>query len=162
MTETQVKQNRYNQAQNIVPAAMVSVVDKAPASIPDPSVGNASPVQFVVRHKITPESRAQALVVKTHCVTVFLALMTGSIMYILQLYPLHWATLAIFMLWLGLASLEWLAAFCLLAKLNWRETPLAIEWHRTNGMLDLMRREQKARLMKMYGLTVDEVKEMDR
>jgi hypothetical protein len=84
------------------------------------------------------------------------------LMYALQLYPLSWHGIAIFMLWLALASIEWLAAFAMLAVLDWRETPSALEWKRTDGYLHLMKREQNARLMTMYGLTVDQLKEIDR
>jgi hypothetical protein len=58
--------------------------------------------------------------------------------------------------------MEWLGAFVVLAMLDWKETPSAIEWQRTNGYLDLMKREQKARLMKLYGLTMDEIERLDK
>ncbi len=163
MTETQTRPNYYTQEQRFVKAEIVPTAHKIPNSITDPyAAGNVSPVQFIVKHEVTPESRAKAMVTKTHQVTIFLALMTGAAMYVMQLYPLHWATLTIFMLWLALASLEWLAAFALLAVLDWKETPSALEWKRSEDYMDLMRREQKARLMTVYGLSADEVKELDR
>ena len=163
MTKTQTRPNYYNQEQRLVRAEIVPAAHKTPSNITDPyTAGNTSPVQLVVKHEVTPESRAKAMAYKTHQVTVFLALLTGAAMYIMQLYPRHWAMWSIFLLWLVLASLEWLAAFVLLAMLDWRETPSAIEWRRTDGYLDLMKREQKARLIALYGLTVNEVKELDR
>ncbi len=150
-------------ARNFVQAEIVPQVRAVPSTIVDPYAGNnASPVQYVVRHEVTPESRARAMTMKTHQVSVFLALLTGALMYVAQLYPLHWATLPIVLLWLALASLEWLAAFVALAVLDWRETPSAIEWKRTDGYLQLMKREQSARLMKLYGLTLDEIERLDK
>lgn len=163
MNETQTKPNYYNQEQRLVRAEIVPTAHKVPGAITDPyAAGNVSPVQYLVKHEVTPESRAKAMAYKTHQISVFLALLTGAAMYVMQLYPLHWAVFPIFMLWLALASLEWLAAFALLALLDWKETPSALEWKRTEGYMDLMKREQKARLMTVYGLSADEVKELDR
>jgi hypothetical protein len=160
--EEQVALGLIRPATNFVRAEVVPQVKNVPATIVDPYAGsNASPVQYVVRHEVTPESRARAMTMKTHQVSVFLALLTGALMYVAQLYPLHWHTLPIVLLWLALASLEWLAAFFVLAVLDYRETPSAIEWKRTDGYLSLMKREQSARLMKLYGLTLDEIKRLD-
>ena len=62
-----------------------------------------------------------------------------------------------FLLWLLLASGEWLLCFVLLAILDWRETPSAVQWRLTEGYLALMRREQTARLMTMYGVDPKEL-----
>ncbi len=150
-------------ARNFVAAEIVPQARQVPATIVDPYAGsNASPVQYIVKHEYTPESRARAMVLKTHQITLFLALLTGALMYVAQAYPTSWHTLPIVLLWVVLASMEWLGAFVVLAMLDWKETPSAIEWQRTNGYLDLMKREQKARLMKLYGLTMDEIERLDK
>jgi len=150
-------------AKNFVAPEIMPKIRNVPPVIVDPyAASNTSPVQYIVKHDVTPESRARAMAYKTHQVSVFLALLTAALMYALQLYPLSWHSIAIVCLWLALASVEWLAAFVLLAVLDWRETPSALEWKRTDGYLSLMKREQKARLMTMYGLTVDQIKELDR
>jgi hypothetical protein len=161
--QEQIEQGLIRPAKNFVAPEVMPKMRNVPSVIVDPyAAGNASPVQYIVKHDVTPESRARAMAYKTHQVSIFLALMTGALMYALQLYPLSWHGIAIFMLWLALASIEWLAAFALLAVLDWRETPSALEWKRTDGYLHLMKREQNARLMTMYGLTVDQMKELDK
>jgi hypothetical protein len=161
--QEQVSMGLIRETSNFVCAEIIPTARKIPSAITDPyAAGNASPVQYMVKHETTPESRAKAMVTKTNQVSLFLGLMTAAAMYVFSLYPLHWATVPIVLLWLVIASAEWLAAFYLLAQLDWKETPTAIEWRRTNGMLDLMKREQKARLMTVYGLSADEVKELDR
>ena len=148
-------------AANFVPAAPAPRL--IPSAIVDPyAQHHGTPVQFVVHHEVTPETRAKAMVMKTHQVTIFLAVLTGALMWVFQLHPLNAGTLVIFLLWLALASFEWLAAFALLAVLDWRETPSALEWKRTDGYLSLMKREQSARLMTLYGLSEEQVKRLDR
>jgi hypothetical protein len=44
----------------------------------------------------------------------------------------------------------------LLAILDWRETPSAIQWRQNEGYLALMKREQTARLMALYGVNPKE------
>ena len=134
-----------------------------PNAIVDPyAEHHGSPVQFVSHFQADPETRATALIRKSNTVTLFLALLTAAAMYVFQLHPIDVSTLVIFFLWLVVASAEWLAAFALLAVLDWKETPSALEWRRTDGYLSLMKREQSARLMTMYGLSAEEIKRLDR
>jgi len=134
-----------------------------PSAIVDPyAEHHGSPVQFVSHFQADPETRATALIRKSNTVTLFLALLTGALMYVMQLYPMDAGTLVIFFLWLVIASAEWLAAFALLAVLDWKETPSALEWRRTDGYLALMKREQSARLMTLYGLTEEQIKRLDK
>lgn len=159
--DQQVEMGLVRPATNrFVPAA------PAPHKVPNAVIDAYAPymqpaAQFVVHHEVTPETRAKAMVMKTHQVTIFLALMTGALMYVFSLHPQNTTALVIILLWIALASFEWLAAFALLAVLDWRETPSALQWKQTTGMLSLMKREQSARLMTMYGLSADEIKRLD-
>lgn len=103
--------------------------------------------QMVSHHHYHPKDRAVAMVMKTSAVTVFLALLTLAALIMLH----GWG----FFLWLFLASLEWCAVFAFLAILDWRETPAAHVWHKTDIYADLMQREQRARLKSLYGYEED-------
>src|SRR5262245_14144032 len=70
------------------------------------------PVEYLVRHEYSPISRAHAMLLKTSAVTVFLSILTGVALMMLD----SWSFLA----WLFLASLEWVFCFVLLAILDWR------------------------------------------
>lgn len=104
--------------------------------------------QMVSHHHYHPIDRAKSMLVKTSAVTVFLALLTMAAMFMFN----GWA----FFLWLFLASLEWVGVFALLAILDWRETPAAHVWHKTDIYADLMQREQRARLKALYGYSEDD------
>ena len=55
----------------------------------------------------------------TTMILMSLAILTGALMLVLQWYPADWTGLAVFFLWLALASVEWIAVFCLLAILDY-------------------------------------------
>lgn len=100
------------------------------------------PVQHITHHHYTPMSRAQAVLLKTSAITVFMAILTACAMFMLD----SW----FFFLWLFLGSLEWVFCFCVVAVLDWRETPSALTWKQSNDYMKLMRTEQAARLKALY------------
>jgi hypothetical protein len=89
------------------------------------------------------------MLTKTTAVTIFLSLLTFAGLFMLDSFS--------FFLWLLLASGEWVCCFVLLAILDWRETPSAIQWRQNEGYLALMKREQTARLMALYGVNPKEL-----
>jgi hypothetical protein len=101
------------------------------------------PVQYLVHHEYSPISRAQAMIIKASAVTLFLSILTAAAMIMLD----SWS----FFAWLLLASFEWVLCFILLAVLDWRETPSALAWKMSDDFKDLMQREQRARLKRLYG-----------
>lgn len=101
------------------------------------------PVQYRVTTQVTPISRAQALVLKVTAVTLALALFTLAALLLLNVFT--------FFLWVLCASGEWVFCFVLVALLDWRESPAALAWRQNEAYLDLMRREQAARLWALYG-----------
>jgi hypothetical protein len=105
------------------------------------------PIQYLVRHEYSPITRAQAMLIKTSAVTIFLSILTGAALFMLD----SWS----FLLWLLLASLEWVFCFVLLAVLDWRETPSALAWKMSDDYISLMEREQRARLRRLYGYEED-------
>lgn len=107
------------------------------------AAGLPQPVQYVVKHESNPQSRAAAMLVKTSAVTIALAVFTGAAMMMLDSFG--------FFAWLVLASLEWVLCFLTLAVLDWREHPSAITWNASNRYLDMMEKEQAARLKALYG-----------
>ena len=111
----------------------------------DPYANSAALAQADMRsvHTYTPIDRAWSMLVKTTAVTVALAMLTMAALFMLD----SWTFLA----WIFLASVEWCAVFCWLALLDFRETPAAHLRQKTQGYLELMRTEQKARLWKLYG-----------
>jgi hypothetical protein len=109
-----------------------------------------NPTQLIVKYDVTPEARAKAMLGKTTAVTVFLSLLTLAGLAMLD----HLT----FFLWLLLASGEWVFCFVLLAILDWRETPSAVQWRQNEAYLALMRREQTARLIALYGVDPKELK----
>lgn len=92
---------------------------------------------------VTPVSRAWAMVMKVSAVTVALATLTLAAMVMLDSF--------FFFLWLLLASIEWVGAFIVLAVIDYRETPAAQARLHLQRYLDMMEREQVARLRAMYG-----------
>jgi hypothetical protein len=93
--------------------------------------------------QVNPITRAQAMVQKVNTVTVALAVFTLAALFILGEFS--------FLLWLLIASGEWVLCFIVLAVLDWRETPSALAWRQSEQYAQLMRREQTARLKAMYG-----------
>lgn len=149
-----VKRNRYDMGANLVqpePKAEILPPVRSVPAVVDP-YANAMPqtVQNIVRYEVTPITRAQAMTLKVHQVTLFLAILTGALMLVLQWYPADWNGLAVFFLWLALASLEWIAVFCLLAILDYKETPAAQNRMQMKAYIDMMRTEQYHRLRAMY------------
>ena len=103
---------------------------------------------MISHHHYHPGDRANAMIKKSAAVTVGLAVLTAAAMVMLH----GWA----FFAWLFLTSLEFCAVFALLAILDWRETPAAHVWHKTDIYADLMQREQRARLKALYGYSEDD------
>lgn len=148
------KPNRYDMGANLVQPETKAEILPPVRSIPqvvDPYAG-AMPqtVQNIVRYDATPITRAQALALKVHQVTLFLAILTGALMLVLQWYPQDWTGLAVFFLWIALASMEWIAVFCLLAILDYRETPAAQNRMQMRAYINMMQTEQYHRLRAMY------------
>lgn len=94
-------------------------------------------------HVADPITRGKSMLLKTSGVTVALAILTAAAMLMLD----GWT----FLLWIFLASLEWVICFLVLAHLDWREHPSAVRWEWTQGILGMMEREQEARLRAQYG-----------
>lgn len=113
-------------------------------------------VQQVVKTESNPITRARAMVIKTHLVTVFMALLTLAVMLVTSWYPHDAGGLLIFMIWIGVASLEWLAAFAMLAILDYKETPAAQAWYQMKAYVRFMRDEQQHRLRMLYPDQYDE------
>lgn len=115
-----------------------------PMPVPtDPYAMAIAPVQQVVKYESSPEQRARAMVMKVHQVTVALAVLTAAALYGFGQFYLFW--------WLIAASAEWVAVFVVLAIIDYRETPSAQQRHQTDRLLDMMDREQRARLRHQYG-----------
>ena len=114
----------------------------------DPYAEHApQPVQHITHHHYTPINRAQAVLLKTSAITVFMAILTACAMFMLD----SW----FFLLWLALGSLEWVFCFCVVAVLDWRETPSALTWKQSSDYMELMRTEQAARLRAIYNYEVE-------
>jgi hypothetical protein len=129
---------------NFVPPAPPPHPQPRPPDVVDPYAPSApQPVHYLVRHDYSPVTRAQAMLLKTSAVTLFLSLLTAAALAMLD----HWSFLG----WLLLASVEWVFCFVLLAVLDWRETPSALAWKMSNDYKTLMEREQRARLQRLYG-----------
>lgn len=94
-------------------------------------------------HHADPVSRGKALLIKATAITVALGLFTLAALAVLDILN--------FMIWLLLASVEWVICFLYLAYNDWREHPSAIRWQWTQGLLGMMEREQEARLQAQYG-----------
>ena len=149
-----IKRNRYDSGESLVkpdPQAEILPPVRSVPAVVDPYAG-AMPqtVQNIVRYEATPITRAKAMTMKVHQVTLFLAILTGALMLVLQWYPADWTGLAVFFLWLALASVEWIAVFCLLAILDYKETPAAQNRMQMKAYIDMMRTEQYHRLRAMY------------
>jgi hypothetical protein len=111
--------------------------------VSDPYAPYTPQVQQIIHVDITPVSRAQAMVMKVNMVTVALAVFTLTAMVMVDSFY--------FFLWLLLASLEWVGTFIVLAVIDYRETPAAQARLHLHRYLDMMEREQIARLRAMYG-----------
>ena len=111
--------------------------------VSDPYAPNIPQVQQIIKVDVTPISRAQAMVMKVSAVTVALATLTLAALIMLDSFY--------FFLWLLLASIEWVVTFIVLAVIDYRETPSAHARLHLQRYLDMMDREQIARLRAMYG-----------
>ena len=152
--EIKKKVNRYDQGLNMVQpepkAEILPPVRNVPQVVDPYAAAMPQTVQNIVRYDANPITRAKAMTMKVHQVTIFLAVLTGALMYALQWYPLTWGYLAIFTMWLALASIEWIAVFCLLAILDYRETPAAQNRMQMKAYINMMQTEQYHRLRAMY------------
>ena len=100
-------------------------------------------VQQVVKYEADPITRSRAMIMKVHQVTIFLAILTGSLMYL-------YSDEFLFLLWIALASLEWIGVFVFLSVYDYREQPAAQNRMQMEGYLDMMRNEQGHRLRHLY------------
>lgn len=140
---------RPAQSKNFVAPEAAYPIVPSRHEIVDPYAPNApQPVQMLTRHEYTPINRAGAMLIKTTAITVFLAILTLAGMFMLD----RWS----FLVWLFIASLEWVLCFWWLARFDWRETPSAIAWKMSDDYKSLMEREQRARLKAVYGYVEDE------
>lgn len=120
------------------------IARRPPTAVADPYAQYLpQTVQQVVKYEITPESRGRALAIKTHQVTIFLAILTLAGMVMLS----QWS----FWLWLVLASVEWIGTFIFLAILDYREQPQSLARMTADRYLRMMEQEQAARLRAQYG-----------
>ena len=120
------------------------IISRQPTAVADPYAQYLpQTVQQVVRYEVTPESRGRALAMKVHQVTIFLAILTGAAMFMLT----EWS----FVLWLILASAEWVGVFFFLARMDYREQPQSLARMSTDRYLRMMEKEQAARLRAQYG-----------
>lgn len=99
-------------------------------------------------HYADPVSRGKGLLLKTTAITVALGLFTVAALAMFDMLT--------FFIWLVLASGEWVVCFIILAILDWREHPSAVRWQWTNGLLNMMEKEQDARLRAQYGKDYDQ------
>lgn len=136
---------RYPGGPNFVPAERVEVLPSH-HEVHDPYAMTPAleGAQMVSHHHYHPKDRASAMLTKTSAITLALAIFTAAAM--LMLSGAFW-----FFTWLVLASIEWVLCFLALAYLDYRETPASVTHKKLDGYLDLMRREQRARLRRLYG-----------
>lgn len=120
------------------------IVMRQPTAVADPYAAYLpQTVQQVVKYEITPETRGRALAMKTHQVTIFLSILTAAAMFMLTEFS--------FVLWLVLASAEWIGVFAFLAILDYREQPQALARMTADRYLKMMEQERAARLRSQYG-----------
>lgn len=142
-------QKRAKPSNFVEPGRMEVLPPARPMPVPtDPYAMAIAPVQQIVKYESSPEQRARAMVMKVHQVTVALAVLTGAALYGFGQFYLFW--------WLIAASLEWVVVFVVLAIIDYRETPSAQQRHQTDRLLDMMDREQQARLRATYGVDHDD------
>jgi len=146
--------SRYVQADVLPPAA--KPIPVVPAVVDPYAQHSPQIVQQVVKSESDPITRAQAMVMKTHLVTAFMAMLTLAVMLATSWYPQNAGGLLIFLIWIGVASLEWLAAFVMLAILDYKETPSALGWYQMKSYVRFMRKEQDHRLRSLYPDQYDE------
>lgn len=112
------------------------VVDPYAASMP-------VTVQQVSNYEANPITRAKAMTMKVHQVTLFLALLTAALMYM-------YSDEFLFLLWLALASFEWIGVFVFLAIVDYRETPAAQNRMQMNAYIEMMKLQQSHVLRHIY------------
>ena len=134
----------YRPHASYVPARseLLPAVQAVPA-ISDPYAPYIPQVQQVIHVDVTPINRAQAMVMRVNAVTAALAVFTLAALVMLDSFY--------YFLWLLLASVEWVGTFIVLAVIDYRETPAAQARMQLSRYLDMMEREQIARLRAMYG-----------
>ena len=139
-------------ASNFVPALRGEVLPpvRNVPNVVDPYAGNLPANQQVTRNEINPVTRAQAMIMKSREVTIFLGVLTASLMYLMNWYPHTWQMFAIFVLWAGFVSGEWFAMFALLAMLDFWETPAAFQWRQWKDYFGAMDDERQHRVRAMY------------
>jgi len=140
--------SRYVQAEVLPPVARP--IPSAPIIVDPYAAHSPQIVQQVAKSESDPITRARAMVLKTHLITGFMAMLTGASMIALQWYPQDANGLIIFLIWIGVASLEWLASFVMLAILDYKETPAAQAWYQMKSYVRFMGKEQDHRLRMMY------------
>jgi hypothetical protein len=94
-------------------------------------------------HVHDPVSRGKGMFIKASSITLAMAVLTVAALWALDSLS--------FMVWLLIASFEWVACFLVLAVLDWREHPSYIRKRWTDGLLGMMQEEQRRRLNAQYG-----------
>jgi len=140
-----IRDNSSIYGKNFVSAEPIryqNIVDPYTKDIPQP-------IQMIDKHTSDPIMRSKALVYKTHAITIFMSVMTGASMVALEWYPSKY-TLIIFMVWIGIASLEWVVIFIAMSILDYKETPSSISWFQMKKYLYMMQDEHQHRLRALY------------
>jgi len=112
------------------------VIDPYAATIP-------VTVQQITKYEMDPITRAKAMTMKVHTITIFFAILTAALMYM-------YSDEFVFLAWLALASLEWIGVFVFLAIVDYRETPAAQNRTQMEAYLKMMSKEQDHRLRHIY------------
>ena len=85
--EIKKKVNRYDQGLNMVQpepkAEILPPVRNVPQVVDPYAAAMPQTVQNIVRYDANPITRAKAMTMKVHQVTIFLAVLTGALMYAL-------------------------------------------------------------------------------
>ena len=131
---------------NFVPAERMEILPpvRSVPQVVDPYAPSMPVVQQVAKFEANPITRAQAMTMKTHQITIALAILSAAAMVMLKNeFYFFW--------WLLLASIEWVATFVFLAVIDYRETPAAQNRTQMTAYIKMMDREQRNRLKAMYG-----------
>lgn len=115
------------------------------------TINPAQNIDQQVVYTVTPEGRGNLFIKRLGVLLAFLAVITAMAMALFSLYPHDWAGMAIAGLWLLAVATEGIIAFCVLAILDYRETPAAQNRTAMNKTIRLMAIEQGMRLVGMYG-----------
>jgi hypothetical protein len=156
--EEQIEAGLIRKRATFVPPVRDEIVRKV-ASVPvvvEPYAEAAMPAQVVAEYHADPITRYKAMQGKVREVGLFLSLLTGALMLVMQWYPSSYDALSVFLLWLALASGEWVALFVMLSILDYKETPAAQNWYKMKALVRFMGKEQDHRLREMYPEQYDE------